>query len=60
MSVELIPFIMEGDINMLIPQKEYLLKDLKINQYLLTASNPNNIELPNRGLEVSFNMCVSP
>ena len=45
---------------MLIPQKEYLLKDLKINQYLLTASNPNNIELPNRGLEVSFNMCVSP
>ena len=41
---------MEGDINMLIPQKEYLLKDLKINQYLLTVSNPNNIELPSRGL----------
>ena len=41
---------MEGGINMLIPQKEYLLKDLKINQYLLTVSNPNNIELPSRGL----------
>ena len=41
---------MEGDINMLIPQREYLLKDLKINQYLLTVSNPNNIELPSRGL----------
>ena len=35
---------------MLIPQKEYLLKDLKINQYLLTISNPNNIELPSRKL----------
>lgn len=40
---------MEGDINMLIPQKEYLLKDLKINQYLLTL-NSSNIELPSRKL----------
>ncbi len=34
---------------MLIPQKEYLLKDLKINQYLLTL-NSSNIELPSRKL----------
>ena len=35
---------------MLIPQREYLIEDVKINQFLLTQNNPNRIALPDKKL----------